>query len=230
MHDEDINIVTVQETHAGYEENLRRRGTIPGYTLIGAVTYVEASFSNCRVLYQDHSHDVQTLAVEVDGTIVENVCRPPSASWSNVPLKLSPHPAIYVGDFNSQNQLWDYEHNDADGNRLLKWMTLNKLHLIYHPNDKGTFKSARWGKDYTPDLSIVTRGPVDNNTLCNLYIIESFLGSQHRPVLLHYGIRVPLTESIEKPGWNFSSVDFAFIILILFLNYNGCQCWRTSPH
>jgi hypothetical protein len=25
-------------------------------------------------------------------------------------------------------------------------MTLNKLHPIYHPNDKGTFKSARWGK------------------------------------------------------------------------------------
>jgi hypothetical protein len=37
MHDEDIDIVTVQETHAGAEENLRRGGTIPGYTLIRAV-------------------------------------------------------------------------------------------------------------------------------------------------------------------------------------------------
>jgi hypothetical protein len=54
----------------------------------------------------------------------------------------------------------------------------------------------------------VTRGHLDNNTLCNIYIIESFLGSQHRPVLLHHRIRVPLTESIEKPGWNFSSVDW----------------------
>jgi hypothetical protein len=58
MHDEDIYIITVQETHAGSEENFRRRGTIPGYTLIEAVysnvygiaTYVKASFSNCRVL------------------------------------------------------------------------------------------------------------------------------------------------------------------------------------
>jgi hypothetical protein len=122
MHDEDINIVTVQETHAGSEENLRKRGTIPGYTLIGAVynnvhgiaTYVKASFSDCRVLYQDHSHDVHTLAVKVDGTIVVNVYKLPSASWSNVPLKLFPHPAI--GDFNSHNQLWGYEHNDADRN------------------------------------------------------------------------------------------------------------------
>jgi hypothetical protein len=54
----------------------------------------------------------------------------------------------------------------------------------------------------------VTRAPVDDNTMCNCYIIESFPKSQHRPVLLHYEIRVPLTESIEKPGWNFSSVDW----------------------
>jgi hypothetical protein len=63
------------------------------------------------------------------------------------------------------------------------------------------------GKDYTPDLSIVTRAPVDDNTMCNRHIIESFPRSQYRPVLLHYGIRVPFTESIEKPRWNFSSVD-----------------------
>jgi hypothetical protein len=79
-------------------------------------------------------------------------------------------------------------------------MTLNKIHLIYLPKDKGTFKSDRWEKDYATDLSIVTRAPVDDNTLCNCYIIESFPKNQHRLVLLHYQIRVPLTESIEKPG------------------------------
>jgi hypothetical protein len=119
----DIDIVTVQETHAGSEENLRRRGTLIGavYSNVHDIaTYVKASFFNCRVLYQDHSHDVYTLAVEVDGTNVVNVYKPPTASWSNVPLKLFPHPAIYVGDFNSHNQLWGYEHKDADRNRLLE--------------------------------------------------------------------------------------------------------------
>jgi hypothetical protein len=77
-------------------------------------------------------------------------------------------------------------------------MTLNKLNRIYHPKDEGTFKSARWVKDYTPDLSIVNRAPVNDNTMCNRYIIESFPRSQHRPMLLHYEIRVPLTESIEN--------------------------------
>jgi hypothetical protein len=137
--------------------------------------YVKPSFSNCCILHQDHSHDVHTLAVEVDGTIVVNVYKPPAKKF--------PHPAIYVGDFNSHNQLWGYdEHNNADGNRLLEWMTLNNLHLIYHPKDKGTFKSARWRKDYTPDLSIVTRVLVDDNTLWDRYIIESFSISQQRSV------------------------------------------------
>jgi hypothetical protein len=101
MYDEDIAIVTVQET--GSEENLCRRGIIP-YTLIEAV-YSNAHGIATYVLYQDHSHDIHTLAVEVNGTIVVNVYKPPSASWSNVPFKLFPHPAIYVGDFNSHNQL-----------------------------------------------------------------------------------------------------------------------------
>jgi hypothetical protein len=103
MHDEDIDIVTVQGTHAGSEENLRRRGIIP-YTLIEAV-YSNVHGIATYVLYQDHLHDIHTLAVEVNGTIVVNVYKPPSASWSNVPFKLFPHPAIYVGDFNSHNQL-----------------------------------------------------------------------------------------------------------------------------
>jgi hypothetical protein len=54
----------------------------------------------------------------------------------------------------------------------------------------------------------VTRAPVDDYTLCNGYIIDSFPRSQHRLVLLHYEIRVSLTESIEKPRLNFSSVDW----------------------
>jgi hypothetical protein len=82
----------------------------------GIATYVKSSFSNCHVLYPDHSRDLHTLAVEFDGTIVVNVYKPLSGSWSNVPLKLFPHSAIYVCDFNSHNQLWGYEHNHASGN------------------------------------------------------------------------------------------------------------------
>jgi hypothetical protein len=36
-------------------------------------------------------------------------------------------------------------------------MTLNKIHLIYNPKDKGTFHSARWRKDYSPHPSLLIR-------------------------------------------------------------------------
>jgi hypothetical protein len=82
MHAEDIDIVTVQETHAGSEENLRRIGTIPGYSFIGLQLRtghrnirqsIFLQLPYCRVPYQDHSYDVHSLPVEVDGTIVVNV-------------------------------------------------------------------------------------------------------------------------------------------------------------
>jgi hypothetical protein len=58
----------------------------------------------------------------------------------NNPLKLFLHPAIYVGYFSTHNQLCGYEHNDIAGNLLLEWMTLNKLHLIFHLKDKATWR------------------------------------------------------------------------------------------
>jgi Reverse transcriptase (RNA-dependent DNA polymerase)/Endonuclease-reverse transcriptase len=216
MREEDVDVIAVQETHASSEESLRRRGTLPGYTLIGAIysdvhgiaTYVRASLSNCRIVFQENSSNVHTLAIEVDETIIVNVYKPPSVNWTNNIIKIFRHPAIYVGDFNSHNQLWGYEHNDTSGNLLLEWMTLSKLHLIYHPKDKGTFHSARWRKDYTPDLSMITRINEDDNTMCSRQILNSFPRSQHRPVILHYGSRVPLSESLPKPRWNFKIADW----------------------
>jgi hypothetical protein len=71
MLEEKGEIKAVHETHTEFEENLRSRGTMPGYVFIGTInssihgiaTYVEDSFSYYRVLYQDHSYDVLTLTV-----------------------------------------------------------------------------------------------------------------------------------------------------------------------
>jgi hypothetical protein len=81
----------------------------------------------------------------------------------------------------------------------------------------------------------VLRAPVDDNTLCNRYITESFPRSQHRLVLLHYGIRVPLTESIEKPRWNFSSVywesfaaDFHHVVRFIPAYPDSCERFSNA--
>jgi hypothetical protein len=47
----------------------------------------------------------------------------------------------------------------------MEWMTLYKMHLIYHPKDIGTFRSACWQKDYTPDLSMMTQESADEEWL-----------------------------------------------------------------
>jgi hypothetical protein len=73
------------------------------------------------------------IAVEVSGVMVVN--KPPSSNWSSNTL-VFPHPTFYVGDFNFHNQLWGYEHNNADGNRLLEWMTLIKIHRICKQKSK----------------------------------------------------------------------------------------------
>jgi hypothetical protein len=88
------------------------------YTVVSMATYIRSDLSNWRIVYQDHTNNVHFLAVELDAIIIENVYKPPSTSWSINPLKIFPHPAIYVGNFNSHNQQWGYDHNDVDGNLL----------------------------------------------------------------------------------------------------------------
>jgi exonuclease III len=122
----DVDVIAVQETHTASAESLRRRGNLTGFTLVGAVyssvhgidTYIRSDLSNWRIVYQDHTNNVHVLAVELDAIIIVNVYKPPSTSWSSNHLKIFPHPAIYVGDFNSHNQQWGYDHKDVDGNLI----------------------------------------------------------------------------------------------------------------
>lgn len=86
---------------------------------------------------------------------------------------------------------------------LQEWIALHNLELIYNAKDMGTFRSARWCKDYTPDLSITSRNSLDDLTIATRHILGDFSHSQHRPVLLEYGLKVPLIRSLQKPRWNF---------------------------
>jgi hypothetical protein len=137
-----------------------------------------------------------------------NVYKPPSVNWLNNTLEKLPHPAIHVGDFNSHNQAWGYEHKDIDGNRLMEWMTLYKMHLIYHPKDIGIFRSARWQKDYAPDLSMMTQESADGDITTTRHIISNFPRSQHRTVIIQNGMRIPIMNSIPKPRWNLLRADW----------------------
>jgi hypothetical protein len=149
---------------------------------------------DCFLTHLECSKSIHVIAVEVSGVTIVNVYKPPSSNWSSNTLKVFPHSKIFVGDFNSHNQLWSFEHNNTYGNCLLEWIT----------QDKGTYHLARWRKDYYRDLSTITQDPEGDDITTTRHISNGFPRNQDRPVFQHYGLRIPLTRSIPKHRCNFS--------------------------
>ena len=99
--------------------------------------------------------------------------------------------------------MWGYDLNGRNGDIIMNWITLNNMELIYNAKEKGTFHSVRWQKDYSPDLCILTRKSMTDNTTATRTVLDNFPHSQHRPVLIDYGLQIPIVRSISKPRWNF---------------------------
>lgn len=155
------------------------------------------------VVYRNYLNNIEILTTAMHNVTIINVYKSPNVKWDNSPVKLFDHPAVYIGDFNSHNSDWGYNQNDDNGEVLQYWIALNNLELIYNAKDMGTFRSARWRKDYTPDLSITSRNTLDGPTIVTRHILGDFPHSQHRPVFLEYGLKVPLIRSLPKPRWDF---------------------------
>jgi hypothetical protein len=76
--------------------------------------------------------------------------------------------------------------------------SLYKMHLIYHPKNIGTFRSARWQKDYTPDLSMMTQESADKDITPTRHIISNFPRSQHRSVIIQYEFNSKTTMAFSE--------------------------------
>jgi hypothetical protein len=113
------------------------------------------------------------------------------------------HPAIFIGEFNCHNNLWGYAENDENGELLLKWAESYNLHLIFDVKDKKSFHSARWQRDYNPDLCFVTTNNNDEplqTSRCRC-MLNNF---RHRPVLITVGIQIPLCHNYPTTTLEFS--------------------------
>uniref|UniRef100_H3AEF4 Endonuclease/exonuclease/phosphatase domain-containing protein n=1 Tax=Latimeria chalumnae TaxID=7897 RepID=H3AEF4_LATCH len=139
---------------------------------------------------------------------VANVYKPPSHPWRtpNILPKL-PHPAIYVGDFNSHHTTWGYRESDQNGVDLFDWALLHDLHLIRDPKQRGTFHSARWKQDYSPDLTWITS--TGNHPLQAISsVLKNFPHSQHRPILTIVGVTIPIVSTNKNPHWNYQKANW----------------------
>ncbi|KAL1448470.1 hypothetical protein WDU94_013986, partial [Cyamophila willieti] len=207
----EIDIVLLQETHTENEEQLNSRGRITNFDLIGATyhkhygvaTYVRSDIQDVSLHHISDIDDIYTVTVKVGETLICNVYKPPSTPWPSHVLETLPHPAVYIGDFNSHHETWKYDESDQNGEDLVLWAELQNLNLIFDAKDYGTFHSAAWKKDYNPDLCFVSTGPNDQPLATTRLVIPNFPRSQHRPVILEIGISIPIISTVHKPRWNF---------------------------
>jgi len=205
-----VDIICLQETHIPTEE--AGRYTIDGFDLLshsahakhGRATYVCSNIASACPLFSGEFYDV----VQVGGYQIANIYKPPSAHWDVPVLPVLPHPALYVGDFNSHHIDWGYKDHDEDGERLSEWASNNDIILFHDPKQRGTFHSARWSRDYSPDLCWAT-SLNGRPHMVSTVVLEDFPHSQHRPTLVSLGLHLPIIKGSEKRRWNFRKADWA---------------------
>ena len=189
----NVDIVCLQETHVDRNEN--QLLSIDGYDLVsvqlhlkhGRAAYVRSDIIDVKVGESSEFCDI----FSVGAFNIANVYKPPSREWETSVLQVLRSPGVYCGDFNSHHTEWGYETANSDGERRVEWASNNDIALVHDPKQSGTFHSARWNRDYNPDLCWVTSvNGVPQPA--SVQVLGSFPHSQHRPVLISLGLQIPL--------------------------------------
>ena len=123
-----------------------------GHQHHGRATYVRSDIADTELLESATVFDT----IRVGSYKITNVYKPPPTDWTIAALPAHQHPAIYVGDFNSHHATWVYEHADSNGDWLMEWSSQLNLSLVIDLKQKRSFHSARWDRDYSPDMCWVT--------------------------------------------------------------------------
>lgn len=211
----DIDILLLQETHLELD-SAPSRSFIAGYTEVskqchpkyGISTYARKPELVAKLGETTENNGTQRCTVKTEGIEITNVYKPPAEKWSQPPKRQFEHPALIIGDFNSHHNEWGYKEANAAGHELHDWAIRIDAHLIYDPNTRGTFRSARWNKDYTPDLVFVTKDANHKPLAASREVLTDFPNSQHRPIIITTGIQIIRTEAIPQPRWNFKKANW----------------------
>src|ERR1700744_158316 len=97
-------VVLLQETHTANESQLKARGSIEGYELIGATyhrhygtaTYIKSNINNAILIDTSSNDMIFTITIDIGGTKIINIYKPPNISWPTEPIPKSNHPATYM--------------------------------------------------------------------------------------------------------------------------------------
>ncbi|XP_030754581.1 uncharacterized protein LOC115881295 [Sitophilus oryzae] len=214
--DQKIDMAVIQETHIESEDQQRRRGKIHGFDLLGATyhrsygvaTYVRNDIENAILLNSTVTSNIHQVVTKIADITVVNAYKPPQTSWPDNVLNVSPHPAIYAGDFNSHHTAWKYRTTDENGDRLASWADSHDLHLIFDAKERNSFRSAAWNTETNPDLCFVSDNAKKRPISMSRKVLDDFPHSQHRPIVLETGIKIPIIHSTPRPRWNFGKAQW----------------------
>ena len=173
----------------------------------GTAIYIKSIIEEFEVIYENSSNNIFVSAIRLSGINLVNIYKPLSVSWQEGVLPVFDHPICYSGDFNSHHELWDYQHNNFDGELLVNWINNEDLHVIHSSKDRKTFRSARWNTETNPDLVLVSEA-LSSSDFLRKSVLTIFLHSQHRSTVVEFGISIPIIHSLNKPRWNFSKANW----------------------
>ena len=195
--------ILLQETHASDTSRLK----ICGYQLAAHTEsniYGTASFvkkgSKWKIATTCPDDSILNwTAVEVEGTTVINVYKPPVSALHKSDIPIFPPPCIYAGDLNCHSTEWGYQATSPYGSALEDWASISDVTLLHDPYQPDSFRSGRWNTTFNPDLAFANV----TSTLSQRLVSDPFPRSQHRPsFIIPYKPVEPIpTKDVKR--WNF---------------------------
>lgn len=214
--DENVDVLVIQETHTETLAQMESRGKIEGFNLIGVefsrvhgiATYAKQNITDVRVVESNSNGNIYSSTIRTGRLSITNVYKSPMAQWTDTVLNVQPHPAVYVGDFNSHHSEWGYSSDDINGELVVNWASNNELQLIHDAKDRKTFHSKVHGTESNPDLCFVSADSEGFPLSITRKVLPAFPRSQHRPIILEVGLSIPIVTSVPRPRWNFRKANW----------------------
>ena len=202
------DVLCIQETH-----KLDNPPKIPGMHLAishqsavhGSAIYVrdKSMLNGCNDFT---SRGIEILQVKTIHLTITSVYKPPPVpfSWPDN-IQIDNNANIIIGDFNSHNRMWGYDKNNQDGDCVEEWALHQNLAILNRPKDKPSFLSARWRKDYNPDLAFSSARHRHNFSKTTGQPIPK---SQHRPIIVEMQPVVGPVPTKPMPRFNYRRANW----------------------
>ena len=143
------------------------------------------------------------------GYRIANVYKPSTEHWNstNLPPVLT-QPPVLVGDFNSRHPDWGCQEADLNGESLQEWALNSDCLLLHDAKQHGTFHSARWQRNCSPDLCWISMTDSHPQPASSM-VLGDFPHSQHRLSVIHIGVQLPIIRGVQRRRWNLRKADWA---------------------